>query len=67
MDGSAPFGRKPKYQSSLSLTEHPVLGLEHGCCHWPLGYPWRPDFHLCGDKAVPQRPYCEHHLRIGRQ
>ena len=48
--------RKPKYQSALSLREHPLLGLKDDCCHWPLGNP-----------AVPQRPYCAHHLRIGRQ
>ena len=46
---------------------YPVLGLEDGCCHWPLGNPGTADFRFCGDKAVPQRPYCAHHLRIGRQ
>ena len=32
---SAPFRmtrRKPKYQSALSLREHPLLGLQDGCC-----------------------------------
>ena len=67
---SAPFRmtrRKPKYQSALSLREHPLLGLKDDCCHWPLGNPGEVEFRFCGDKAVPQRPYCAHHLRIGRQ
>ncbi len=70
MDGSAPlrtFRRKPKYQSALSLREHPLLGLEDGYCHWPLGNPGEVEFRFCGDKVVTQRPYCVHHLRIGRQ
>ena len=67
---SAPFRmtrRKPKYQSALSLREHPLLGLQDDCCHWPFGNPGEAEFRFCGDKAVPQRSYCAHHLRIGRQ
>jgi GcrA cell cycle regulator len=58
--------RKPKYsQTTLNMREHPLLSLEEGCCHWPLGNPGEAGFRFCGDKVVPQRSYCAHHLRIG--
>ena len=30
-------------------------------CLWPIGDPSQPDFHFCGDSAVPGKPYCEEH------
>ena len=30
-------------------------------CVWPTGDPATDDFHFCGDKAAPGRPYCETH------
>jgi GcrA cell cycle regulator len=34
------------------------------CC-WPVGEPGRKDFRFCDDAAVPGKPYCEEHCRIG--
>ncbi len=30
-------------------------------CLWPNGDPGEPDFHFCGGKTVPGRPYCPEH------
>ena len=30
------------------------------CC-WPEGEPGTPEFHFCGQPAVPEKPYCEEH------
>ncbi|MDJ0611877.1 MAG: GcrA family cell cycle regulator [Kiloniellales bacterium] len=30
-------------------------------CLWPIGDPGDPDFHFCGENAVPGKPYCEAH------
>lgn len=32
-------------------------------CHFPIGDPLAPDFHFCGKKAVPLKPYCDEHCR----
>lgn len=33
------------------------------CC-WPIGDPGTKDFHFCGAKAVPGKPYCLEHVQI---
>jgi GcrA cell cycle regulator len=30
-------------------------------CLWPIGHPGDADFHFCGGKTVPSRPYCPEH------
>lgn len=30
-------------------------------CMWPIGHPTDPDFHFCGCRPLPGRPYCEGH------
>ena len=30
-------------------------------CLWPIGDPGEADFHFCGGKTVPGRPYCLEH------
>ncbi len=30
-------------------------------CLWPIGDPGEADFHFCGGKTVPSRPYCPVH------
>ncbi len=30
-------------------------------CLWPIGDPGDGDFHFCGGKTVPGRPYCPEH------
>lgn len=30
-------------------------------CLWPIGDPGNADFHFCGSKTVPGRPYCAEH------
>ncbi|EHD15037.1 hypothetical protein CIN_00190 [Commensalibacter intestini A911] len=33
------------------------------CC-WPIGDPGTKDFHFCGAKAIPGKPYCLEHVQI---
>lgn len=35
-----------------------------GMCSWPIGNPGDPDFHFCGEKVVPGKPYCLEHCQI---
>ncbi|MDO8407771.1 MAG: GcrA family cell cycle regulator [bacterium] len=37
------------------LLEHRVL------CMWPIGHPGDADFHFCGAKPLPEKPYCRRH------
>ncbi len=30
-------------------------------CMWPEGHLGEADFHFCGAKPLPGRPYCRHH------
>ena len=36
-------------------------GSDGRSCLWPIGDPGDPDFHFCGDEAVPGKPYCDAH------
>jgi GcrA cell cycle regulator len=33
-------------------------------CVWPFGDPGDPDFHYCGERAEPGRPYCAAHCAV---
>ena len=33
-------------------------------CVWPSGEPGTPDFRFCGDKVVPDKPYCLKHCKM---
>lgn len=33
-------------------------------CQWPFGDPGTPDFHFCGAKPLPGKPYCAEHAAI---
>lgn len=33
------------------------------CC-WPIGDPGTKDFHFCGARAVPGKPYCLEHVQV---
>lgn len=35
-----------------------------GCCSWPLGHPGEKNFHFCGAKSVPGKPYCAEHAAL---
>lgn len=39
------------------------VNLEAGQCKWPKGDPLEADFEFCGAKALPDLPYCAHHMR----
>jgi GcrA cell cycle regulator len=33
-------------------------------CMWPYGHPGDDDFHFCGDRPEPGRPYCPSHCAV---
>ena len=36
-------------------------------CMWPIGDPSKSDFHFCGAKRIPARPYCTDHIQLAYQ
>jgi GcrA cell cycle regulator len=38
--------------------------LKNDMCRWPIGDPGNRDFHFCGQRSRPARPYCEYHADI---
>lgn len=38
-----------------------LADLGPGMCSWPIGDPGNPDFHFCGAKSIPGKPYCLAH------
>ena len=43
-----------------------ILELDDSRCHWPLGEDDEIATLFCGDVAMANCPYCEHHLRMAR-
>lgn len=41
-----------------------VNDLTSTSCRWPIGDPKDEDFHFCGEKALPDKPYCAKHAAI---
>lgn len=33
-------------------------------CMWPHGHPGDEDFHFCGGRPLPGRPYCSEHCAV---
>ena len=36
----------------------------HGKCVYPHGHPEQPNFHFCGQRALPEKPYCDAHIAV---
>jgi GcrA cell cycle regulator len=36
----------------------------HRTCQYPHGDPQKPDFHFCGGKPQPGKPYCAAHMAV---
>lgn len=67
-DGLRHANSKSKYPPAApGLRASPVLALEAGGCHWPIGEPGTTVFRFCTDKALPRRSYCAYHFGIARQ
>jgi GcrA cell cycle regulator len=41
-----------------------VVGFSGPTCSWPFGHPGERDFHFCGARALPGKPYCAEHSAI---
>jgi hypothetical protein len=66
--GQAPSGRFHQVlMSKKSNKRKTVDTLERHDCRWPIGDPREGDFHFCGARQLPGRPYCELHWRMAFQ
>ncbi|CAI3932622.1 Uncharacterized conserved protein (PDB:5YIU) [Commensalibacter communis] len=57
---------KPSKKTKIDFTtpvELPKRRSMSDCC-WPIGDPGTKDFHFCGSKVVPGKPYCLEHVQI---
>ena len=50
----SPIRREAQARPARRVVTGPV-------CQWPIGDPRLPDFHFCGEAALPGKPYCAHH------
>lgn len=41
-----------------------VTNLEACDCRWPIGDPRDANFHFCGARAEPGKPYCTEHWNV---
>jgi len=51
----------------MSKQRKTVQTLERNDCRWPIGDPQHADFHFCGARRLPGRPYCQAHLAAAFQ
>jgi GcrA cell cycle regulator len=51
----------------MAKKQKTVVTLERHDCRWPIGDPRQPEFHFCGARQLPGRPYCELHWRMAFQ
>lgn len=77
-DAKMPASRKANAPKKASDLKTPELGLRPllrpltaetlprrgPACSWPHGDPGTPEFHFCGAKPVPGKPYCAEHCAI---
>ena len=48
-------------QGATNAVSRRAAGGRSTACLWPIGDPGDPDFHFCGEPAVPGKPYCASH------
>ncbi len=41
-----------------------VVGMTGPTCSWPNGHPGDKDFHFCGKRPLPGKPYCAEHAAL---
>lgn len=56
--------KKTKENIKPKKTKLSILDLTATTCRWPIGDPENPNFHFCGKKAVPGKPYCKEHSEL---
>ena len=52
--------------SPLRVVTQPRVVVEYTgpSCSWPHGHPGDKDFHFCGSRPVPGKPYCAEHAAL---
>lgn len=62
----SPIVRAEKPEEPRKRKASPLTAAEwdRSKCSWPIGDPKSSDFHFCGDKIVPGRPYCSKHCAV---
>lgn len=67
----APKNQKSAISNQKSLAMHQriirhslgMASLRHDQCRFPIGDPDSEDFHFCGEKVFPGKPYCYEHCK----
>jgi len=57
---SKPRERPEQKQPHWSACYRAQLSENASICMWPTGHPDDTDFHFCGTKSLPSKPYCRH-------
>lgn len=66
---------KPEKSGKKNLVAHQHM-IQHAVelamlrpdqCRWPIGNPDSENFHFCGEKVFPGKPYCYEHCRAAYQ
>jgi GcrA cell cycle regulator len=58
------IGLIPRVVTQRSPPKRNVFDFHGPVCMWPFGHPGDDDFHFCGARPTPGRPYCAEHSAI---
>jgi GcrA cell cycle regulator len=58
------IGLVPRIVKEMPAPRRNVFDFAGPVCMWPIGHPTDADFHFCGGRPVPGKPYCEHHAAV---
>jgi GcrA cell cycle regulator len=58
------IGLVPRVVKEAPQPRRNVFDFTGPVCMWPIGHPDDHDFHFCGDRPEPGRPYCAAHAAV---
>ncbi|MBV8889500.1 MAG: global cell cycle regulator GcrA-like protein [Alphaproteobacteria bacterium] len=58
------LGLMPRVITPLPEPPRNVFDFNGPSCLWPYGHPGDEDFHFCGDRPIPGKPYCATHNAV---
>ncbi len=58
------LGLVPRVITQKPPPRRNVFDFSGPSCLWPFGHPGEDDFHFCGERPTPGKPYCPHHSAV---
>ena len=58
------IGLVPRVVTEKPAPRRNVFDFTGPVCMWPIGHPTEDDFHFCGGRPVPGKPYCSDHAAV---